>query len=145
MGVEVAVDRSGVVPQVVVGGNDGGPSLRCAADEKKSDNEFAEVEMVVSRKELPHKGSGSNHGMFFNKYSVQQCCTRAEKCLILNDLGGQIPLSQENTVEENDEVIQKFHTTVRAYFRGPLKPPFNEAARKAAGFGPQCLVFLFKL
>ncbi|KAI3721840.1 hypothetical protein L2E82_32859 [Cichorium intybus] len=39
--------------------------------------------------------------------------------------------------EESDEVIHKFHEIVRAYFRGPLKPPFNEAARKAAGFGPQ--------
>lgn len=39
--------------------------------------------------------------------------------------------------EESDEVIQKFHEIVRAFFRGPLKPPFNEAARKAAGFGPQ--------
>ncbi|KAA8539208.1 hypothetical protein F0562_025900 [Nyssa sinensis] len=40
------------------------------------------------------------------------------------------------TTEENDEVIQKFHATVRMHFRGPLKPPFNKAARKAAGFGP---------
>ncbi|KAJ0101188.1 hypothetical protein Patl1_05968 [Pistacia atlantica] len=39
--------------------------------------------------------------------------------------------------EENEVVIQKFHAIVRTYFRGPLKPPFNEAARKAAGFGPQ--------
>lgn len=35
------------------------------------------------------------------------------------------------------EVIPKFHEIVRAFFRGPLKPPFNEVARKAAGFGPQ--------
>ncbi|CAJ1974379.1 unnamed protein product [Sphenostylis stenocarpa] len=38
---------------------------------------------------------------------------------------------------EEHEVIAKFHAIVRGYFRGPLKPPFNEAARKAAGFGPQ--------
>ncbi|XP_057798839.1 uncharacterized protein LOC131014767 [Salvia miltiorrhiza] len=37
----------------------------------------------------------------------------------------------------NAEVIPKFHEIVRAFFRGPLKPPFNEVARKAAGFGPQ--------
>lgn len=37
----------------------------------------------------------------------------------------------------NEQVIHKFHSTVRSYFRGPLKPPFNEYARKAAGFGPQ--------
>ncbi|KAJ4851568.1 hypothetical protein Tsubulata_034337 [Turnera subulata] len=41
------------------------------------------------------------------------------------------------TEEEGEEVIRKFHSTVRAHFRGPLKPPFNAEARKAAGFGPQ--------
>ncbi|KAL1532092.1 hypothetical protein AAHA92_32148 [Salvia divinorum] len=35
------------------------------------------------------------------------------------------------------EAIPKFHEIVRAFFRGPLKPPFNEVARRAAGFGPQ--------
>lgn len=39
--------------------------------------------------------------------------------------------------ESDDEVINKFHEVVRSYFRGPLKPPFNESARIAAGFGPQ--------
>lgn len=39
--------------------------------------------------------------------------------------------------DDDEEVIQKFHTTVRTYFRGPLKPPFNAEARKAAGFGPK--------
>jgi uncharacterized ferritin-like protein (DUF455 family) len=40
--------------------------------------------------------------------------------------------------EENEGVVvDKFHEIVKTYFRGPLKPPFNEAARKAAGFGPQ--------
>ncbi|KAL9164206.1 hypothetical protein ABFS82_06G090200 [Erythranthe guttata] len=43
----------------------------------------------------------------------------------------------EVSEESEAEVIQKFHETVRAFFRGPLKPPFNEAARKTAGFGPQ--------
>lgn len=38
---------------------------------------------------------------------------------------------------ELENVIRTFHATVRAHFRGPLKPPFNEQARKAAGFGPQ--------
>lgn len=38
---------------------------------------------------------------------------------------------------EEDKVIEKFHEVVRMHFRGPLKPPFNEEARKAAGFGPQ--------
>ncbi|EEF28445.1 conserved hypothetical protein [Ricinus communis] len=43
----------------------------------------------------------------------------------------------EITMEENEEIIQKFHVVVRTHFRGPLKPPFNEEARKAAGFGPR--------
>ncbi|MED6144317.1 hypothetical protein PIB30_014665 [Stylosanthes scabra] len=38
---------------------------------------------------------------------------------------------------EENEVIPKFHEIVRTYFRGPLKPPFNETAIKAAGFGPK--------
>lgn len=43
----------------------------------------------------------------------------------------------DNGDEESAKVIQKFHEVVRSYFRGALKPPFNEAARKTAGFGPQ--------
>lgn len=38
---------------------------------------------------------------------------------------------------EDGAVIRTFHATVRGYFRGPLKPPFNAQARKAAGFGPE--------
>ncbi|XP_077234491.1 3-oxoacyl-acyl-carrier synthase-like protein (Protein of unknown function DUF455) isoform X2 [Tasmannia lanceolata] len=39
--------------------------------------------------------------------------------------------------DDLETVIETFHATVRTYFRGTLKPPFNEQARKAAGFGPQ--------
>ncbi|KAL6128454.1 hypothetical protein ACLB2K_071809 [Fragaria x ananassa] len=39
--------------------------------------------------------------------------------------------------DEEDGVVGKFHEVVRKHFRGPLKPPFNEEARKAAGFGPK--------
>ncbi|CBI40196.3 unnamed protein product, partial [Vitis vinifera] len=46
-------------------------------------------------------------------------------------------LRETTIVEDEKYVIQKFHATVRTHFRGPLKPPFNEEARKAAGFGPQ--------
>ena len=35
---------------------------------------------------------------------------------------------------ENAEAA--FHRLVRAYFRGTLKPPFNESARSAAGLEP---------
>lgn len=46
-------------------------------------------------------------------------------------------LEVEGGSDENRAVIQAFHDTVRTYFRGPLKPPFNEHARRAAGFGPE--------
>ncbi|XP_010243239.1 PREDICTED: uncharacterized protein LOC104587358 [Nelumbo nucifera] len=39
--------------------------------------------------------------------------------------------------DDEREVMETFHATVRRYFRGPLKPPFNEQARKTAGFGPR--------
>ena len=38
--------------------------------------------------------------------------------------------------EEGDFVIREFHACVRKHFRGPLKPPFNAAARAKAGFTP---------
>lgn len=40
-------------------------------------------------------------------------------------------------VEDDGIVIRKFHTTVRTYFRGSLKPPFNVEARTTAGFVPE--------
>ena len=36
-----------------------------------------------------------------------------------------------------DFVIREFHACVRKHFRGPLKPPFNTAARSQAGFTPE--------
>lgn len=54
------------------------------------------------------------------------------------DSGGSEPCADHTRKEENEEeIIKRFHAVVRAFFRGPLKPPFNEEARKAAGFGPQ--------
>lgn len=48
------------------------------------------------------------------------------------------PMKNSAKVEtgKQNEVIEAFHDAVRRYFRGPLKPPFNVEARKAAGFGP---------
>lgn len=37
----------------------------------------------------------------------------------------------------HDAVEEWFHSLVRAHFYGALKPPFNEAARVQAGFGPE--------
>uniref|UniRef100_A0A0A9FC34 Uncharacterized protein n=1 Tax=Arundo donax TaxID=35708 RepID=A0A0A9FC34_ARUDO len=42
----------------------------------------------------------------------------------------------DNLEEDEAAVIRTFHRIVRKYFRGPLKPPFNKEARKAAGFEP---------
>ena len=39
--------------------------------------------------------------------------------------------------EERDFVVEEFHACVRKHFRGPLKPPFNTAARAKAGFTPE--------
>lgn len=35
---------------------------------------------------------------------------------------------------EAEHVVKAFHTLVRTFFKGPLKPPFNVEARNAAGF-----------
>ncbi|KAJ7116099.1 hypothetical protein O6H91_Y568100 [Diphasiastrum complanatum] len=37
----------------------------------------------------------------------------------------------------SQNVVPAFHAIVKKHFRGPLKPPFNEAARAKAGFGPE--------
>lgn len=50
---------------------------------------------------------------------------------------GSPELTEENCNRECGFVIPTFHATVGKYFRGPLKPPFNEEARKAAGFEPE--------
>ncbi|KAM3224635.1 hypothetical protein ACQJBY_057798 [Aegilops geniculata] len=42
----------------------------------------------------------------------------------------------ENGGADEMAIIERFHSIVREHFRGPLKPPFNAEARKAAGFGP---------
>ncbi|CAN8237287.1 unnamed protein product [Cochlearia groenlandica] len=46
-------------------------------------------------------------------------------------------INSKESNDTNEEIIEKFHSVVREHFRGPLKPPFNAEARKAAGFGPQ--------
>jgi uncharacterized ferritin-like protein (DUF455 family) len=38
--------------------------------------------------------------------------------------------------DDEGDVAAAFHAAVRAHFTGNLKPPFNEAARAAAGFAP---------
>ncbi|CAL4922784.1 unnamed protein product [Urochloa decumbens] len=67
---------------------------------------------------------------------------------IAKDLNGSDEMAQQVEVglskcklgdsidEDEAAVIETFHRIVREYFRGPLKPPFNTEARKAAGFEP---------
>jgi uncharacterized ferritin-like protein (DUF455 family) len=56
---------------------------------------------------------------------AQEVEDKLAKCELANDAD-----------EDEAAVIRTFHKIVREYFRGPLKPPFNKDARKAAGFEP---------
>lgn len=80
------------------------------------------LESVIYPEEITHCAAGVR----WFKY----LCLRSSN-LSLNEESGI------NQVKDDNEVIQKFHTIVRAFFRGPLKPPFNVEARKAAGFVPE--------
>jgi Protein of unknown function (DUF455) len=42
-----------------------------------------------------------------------------------------------NQARQHETVESWFHALIRAHFHGPLKPPFNDAARARAGFGPE--------
>ncbi|PON32622.1 hypothetical protein TorRG33x02_356140 [Trema orientale] len=87
------------------------------------DSETADLlESVVYPEEVTHCAAGVK----WFKY----LCLRS-------NLASQESEVRSEAKEENEEVIKKFHAIVRTHFRGPLKPPFNEEARKAAGFGPQ--------
>lgn len=91
------------------------------------------LEKVIYPEEITHCAAGVK----WFKY----LCLRSEdpdrifNFLIPEEAGGSNEVDDAN--QENSQVIQKFHETVRTYFRGPLKPPFNEAARRAAGFGAE--------
>lgn len=90
------------------------------------------LERVVYPEEVTHCAAGV-------KWFRYLCLRSRNSVMFRDDL--QSPESEagvkECTIEENEEVIRKFHDIVRTHFRGPLKPPFNEEARRAAGFGPQ--------
>ncbi|XP_031278616.1 uncharacterized protein LOC116137068 [Pistacia vera] len=97
------------------------------------DNKTADLlETVVYPEEITHCASGV-------KWFKWLCLRSRNPALFQDSLASLEHEAGENgcAIEENEVVIQKFHAIVRTYFRGPLKPPFNEAARKAAGFGPQ--------
>ncbi|PWA42786.1 Ferritin/ribonucleotide reductase-like protein [Artemisia annua] len=87
------------------------------------DNQTADLlEKVIYPEEITHCAAGVK----WFKY----LCSRSKTAISCENV-------EDNGEEESNVVIKKFHEVVRAYFRGPLKPPFNEVARKTAGFGPQ--------
>ncbi|XP_047342073.1 uncharacterized protein HI_0077 [Impatiens glandulifera] len=104
--------------------------FRRAGDDRTADL----LEKVIYPEEITHCAAGIK----WFKY----LCLRSEK-MASPFSGGTVfqDVWDSETDNESDEttneVIRKFHFTVRTYFRGPLKPPFNEAARKAAGFDPR--------
>lgn len=92
---------------------------------KGDDNETADLlEKVVYPEEITHCAAGVKWFKYLCLRSTGPALCGG--CLLSKQVG-----------PENEEVIKKFHAVVRTHFRGPLKPPFNEEARKAAGFGPQ--------
>lgn len=90
------------------------------------------LEKVVYPEEITHCAAGVK--WFKYLFLRSRDPGRADNFLTHQETG---PNEDDDAKEENDEVIKKFHETVRTHFRGPLKPPFNEAARRAAGFGPE--------
>lgn len=86
------------------------------------DHETADLlEKVVYPEEITHCAAGVK----WFKY----ICERSKH--------PEFTISSKESDDSNEEIINKFHSVVREHFRGPLKPPFNVEARKAAGFGPQ--------
>ncbi|CAM8930085.1 unnamed protein product [Rhodiola kirilowii] len=98
------------------------------------DNKTADLlESVIYPEEITHCAAGVKWFKFL--------CLRAKSSVPRQDilLATQTGPNKvdEDMAKKNDEVIHRFHETVRKYFRGPLKPPFNEVARNTAGFGPE--------
>ncbi|KAK7351007.1 hypothetical protein VNO77_10123 [Canavalia gladiata] len=86
------------------------------------------LESVVYPEEITHCAAGVK----WFKYLCQRSRNPAS-----DQEKEEVGAAERGSRTEEHEMIPKFHAIVRAYFRGPLKPPFNEAARKAAGFGPE--------
>ncbi|KAM3733065.1 hypothetical protein ACB098_11G106900 [Castanea mollissima] len=95
------------------------------------DNETAELlESVIYPEEITHCAAGV-------KWFKYICLRDSNPARDQDSLAPQGGVGESGNMEIENEVIQKFHSIVRTHFRGPLKPPFNVEARKAAGFGPR--------
>ncbi|OMP06426.1 hypothetical protein COLO4_08134 [Corchorus olitorius] len=90
------------------------------------------LETVVYPEEITHCAAGVKWFKYLCLRSKNPAFAQDSLASQESETGGS-----ETAMDESEEVIQKFHAVVRTHFRGPLKPPFNEKARKAAGFGPQ--------
>ncbi|RVW76233.1 Transposon TX1 uncharacterized 149 kDa protein [Vitis vinifera] len=98
------------------------------------DNKTANLlERVVYPEEITHCAAGVK---WFKYLCLRSRNPITDPCSLIS-LENEATERETTIVEDEKYVIQKFHATVRTHFRGPLKPPFNEEARKAAGFGPQ--------
>lgn len=86
------------------------------------------LESVVYPEEITHCAAGVKWFKYLCHRSRNPASDQEEQ---------EICVAESETTTEVNEVIPKFHAIVRTYFRGPLKPPFNEVARKTAGFGPE--------
>lgn len=96
------------------------------------DNETADLlENVVYPEEITHCAAGVR---WFKYLCLRSRNPATDQDRLASQEGAE---ESESEIGENEEVIKKFHAVVRKHFRGALKPPFNEEARKAAGFGPQ--------
>lgn len=106
---------------------------------KGGDEETAKLlESVIYPDEITHCAAGV-------KWFSYLCLRDTPKDHSGGENRGSPQVATEYQVENGDglatsagsDVVAAFHGVVRKYFRGPLKPPFNEAARAAAGFGPE--------
>ncbi|KAK3422190.1 uncharacterized protein HI_0077 [Eucalyptus grandis] len=95
--------------------------FRSGGDDKTADL----LQNVIYPEEITHCAAGVRWFKFL--------CLRSRNSPIREIEVGEGKMGDE----EDANVVQKFHEIVRNHFRGPLKPPFNEDARKAAGFGPK--------
>ncbi|MQM05639.1 hypothetical protein Taro_038451 [Colocasia esculenta] len=106
------------------------------------------LENVVYPEEITHCAAGvkwfryvclREHKHVPGGVAVQESAAEVGDCI--NTCTDQCPnpaLECSRNVDGSDDdiAIQTFHAKVGRYFRGSLKPPFNEEARSMAGFAP---------
>ncbi|GER51232.1 3-oxoacyl-[acyl-carrier-protein] synthase-likeprotein [Striga asiatica] len=98
---------------------------------KGGDEKTAELlEKVIYPEEITHCAAGI-------KWFKYICMRSKNASMALDSIASEQIAETVGDDNMQFEVIEKFHAIVRAFFRGPLKPPFNESARRAAGFGPE--------